>query len=174
MRGMFSVGGVILLSLCFSAKGLACDCVTPSAEESFQRADAVFVGEMIYSREFENTTGSFPSTFTTYTFRVAKSLKGNKAEEVSVTNRGFDCDSRFGLGSFYLVYAKSFEGKLTSGICDGNMALGVSPDTLRGSQPGNVSSSTFRYREIIAILGAAVLLCLVIWFIPGKTRRRAA
>jgi len=58
----------------------------------------------------ENTTGSFPSKFTTYTFRVSKSLKGKNAEEVSVTSWGTNCDSSFGPGTFYLD-ATSFEGK---------------------------------------------------------------
>lgn len=166
MQRLFIVGGIILL---FSAKGLACDCFTPTAEESFRRADAVFIGEMIGSTETANTTGSFPSKFTTSTFRVSKSLKGKDAKEVSITSWNTDCDSSFGLGTVYLVYAHSSDGKLISSICDGNLALGLAPTSFPASPPASASPPSFRYRDLVAISAVAVLLCLVIWLIPRKT-----
>lgn len=167
MRRVVIVGGIILL---FSVKGLACDCATPSAEESFRRADAVFIGEMIDSKQSENTAGSFSPTLTTYNFRVSKALKGKDAEEVTITSWGTDCDASFGLGSVYLVYAKSSDGKLISSVCSGNMALGLAPTSLPNSPPAGASLPSFRYRDMVAISTVAVLLCLVIWLIPWKTR----
>ncbi|HSS20554.1 MAG TPA: hypothetical protein VLL54_10800 [Pyrinomonadaceae bacterium] len=169
MRNLLIVAGIVTLLLCVPAVGYACDCVTRSPEQSFADADNVFVGEVVRHAQ-ELTT----------TFRVVKSVKGKNAEEMTIVSGGSNCDAFFNLGTVYLVYAKSFENKLISGVCFGNAVVGISEEAAadaqnkvyeaaRASAPAALPNF---YRRLGAILGVSAFLCVLIWFLPLNLWRR--
>lgn len=159
-----SLVGAIIIVLCSWSICFACDCVTPSAEENFQEADSVFVGEVI---KVADASGE-----SVFTFRVQKLLKGPGRDEAIIFSKNSDCDYPFNLSTVYLVYAKTFKNRLTSGTCSGTGAVAASTAMLPSSASASVSSrsSICRY---LAIIGLGVLLSLLIWFLPVSTWRRA-
>ena len=64
----------VVLLLTVGSTVLACDCVTGSPAESFQRAEVIFEGVMIRKDE--------SSTRTIYTFQVSQVFKGPPASEL--------------------------------------------------------------------------------------------
>ena len=146
----------ILLVLTVGGTVLACDCVTAPPEQSFEDADVVFEGMV------DRITRS--SSETAYTFRVGKMLKGSPASEVTVVEGFSDCDTQFGEYAIYRVYARRFEGKLSSGQCAGNKFLGV----IRV----NNKSWQVSWPKVFRLLSpvAVGLLAIIIWVL---IRRRA-
>ena len=165
MRIIFTTSTLILLVLCASGICVACDCTTLPANESLDHSDSVFEGEVIRIVE--------AGAKNAFTFRVQKSLKGSNVGEVVILEGRSDCDYQFNPGTVYRVYARRFGNRLVSGACSGNQVLRVSTTTLPNSGSRNVSSSS-TYQYIVAILGVAGLLCLLIWFLPRKGRHHAA
>ena len=108
---------VLLVLLTQSSTVWACDCVTGTPAESFRAADVVFHGELI--RITPTSTGS------AYTFRVREVFKGPPASELTLEQGFMDCDATFAPNILYRVYARRFEGKLSSGVCSGNELIRV-------------------------------------------------
>ena len=145
----------VWLVLMMASTVLACDCVTKSPSESFQDADVVFEGVVI--RKDQSSTG------TTYTFGVTKSDKGSPEREFTLVQGSSDCDATFWPDTVYRVYARSFDGKLNSGVCSGNEVLGF----IR--QKRNSTSITSSY--VFNLIPFAAI-CLVVTILVLLTRRR--
>lgn len=107
----------LALTLIAGQTALACDCATLSPSEAFKRAELVFEGEVVRVAQDPIKPA--------YTFSVSKVLKGSSVSEVIIHGTGTDCDPHFDLDVIYRVYARSFEGKLISGLCSGNKVLKV-------------------------------------------------
>jgi len=121
MRILLFVTTFVCLILIVGGEALACDCMTPSAEECFRRADVVFEGEVVRVDRIPDGIA------TSYTFRVNKALKGPTVQEVTIFGTGSNCDATFDLNVVYRVYAREYEGKLRSGLCSGNQVLRKKP-----------------------------------------------
>ena len=137
---------------------LACDCVTESPAESFQHADVVFEGVMI--RNVESSPGN-----TSYTFRVRQSFKGSPASELTLVQESSDCDATFWPDTVYRVFARSSEGKLSSGICFGNEVLGYIQQT-----KDSKSMTSSQIVQLLPFAAAVGLVATIIWLLG---RRRA-
>jgi len=110
-----------VLLLTASRTALACDCRDLSASESFREADVVFEGELI---SIKPAAASFPNDMA-YIFRVSKVFKGSPAGELTLMEGLSNCDATFAPDTLYRVYARSFEGRLSSSSCFPNQVLGV-------------------------------------------------
>jgi len=158
--------GFLLLLMLFAARTcLACDCVTLTPEESFRRADTVFEGQVVRSAQVGQDTA--------YTFAVNKSLKGSDMSEVIIFEGVTNCNSQFSPDVLYRVYAHRFQERLTSGVCSGNQVLETKE--ARPLQIGwqNISPWQCWYVKIALIVSLALLLCLLIRFLPRKSRHSA-
>jgi hypothetical protein len=101
----------------------ACDCAMPGKpKEELQRADAVFVGEVIGSKT-ENGSRIFE-------FKVERFWKGAITKVVSVGSEVGNCRYIFGVGEKYIVYARGKETLLTS-ICTRTKNLGAASEDLK-------------------------------------------
>ena len=146
----------VLLVLMLSGTVLACDCITLSPSESLREADVVFEGQVI---------SSVPSSSgTSYTFRVDRLLKGSPATELTLVEGFSDCDATFSEYIIYRVYARSSEGKLSSGSCFANKVLGYIRLTRDSTQISR--SKVFKLLPTIAV----GLLATIIWLL---IRRRS-
>jgi hypothetical protein len=105
----------LVLVLIAGQTTLACECLTLTPSESLKRADLVFEGELVRIAQ--------DPIKPTYTFSVNKLLKGSRVTEVIIHSMGSDCDARFDPDVIYRVYARTYEGKLISGLCSGNKIL---------------------------------------------------
>jgi hypothetical protein len=133
-----------------------------SEEESFSRAESVFVGEAI--RRDQSTSG------VTFTFRVKKSLKGKNATEISIVGRNTNCDFSFNVGWDYVVYARTFDNELISGTCFGTAALGIAAEGLRVSRP--TAPPFLEYWQMM--VAASVSILLLAGLLARRVWQRAA
>lgn len=105
--------GIFLLS---AVESYTCSCAkSPSAEDSFRRADAVFLGLVLDVKR----TGSFFGQ-KIVTLKVKQAFKGVDSQKVDVRTAGISasCGSQFDLSKSYLVYAyKNKEGTLETNLC---------------------------------------------------------
>ncbi|MCM3869450.1 MAG: hypothetical protein ND895_01965 [Pyrinomonadaceae bacterium] len=163
MRVILILSGIVLLILGSSTRNLACDCVTLSEEESFSRAESVFIGEAI--RRDESTSG------VTFTFLVKKSLKGKNATEISIVGRNTNCDFSFNVGWDYVVYARTLDNELISGTCFGTAALGIAAEGLRVSQPPAPAPFLEYWKMMV---GASVFILLLAGLLARRMWHRAA
>jgi hypothetical protein len=103
---LLAAATVLILSTALS--GLACDCLTRNASESFADATAVFVGTVTKDEvDFHRSV---------YTLRVEQSFKGNVPSEVKLTHESM-CGRQFHLGWQYIVYAQQFQGRYFASSC---------------------------------------------------------
>ena len=101
----------------------ACDCAAPGKpKEELQRADAVFVGEVIGSKT-ENGSQIFE-------FKVERLWKGAITKVVSVGSEDGYCRYRFSAGEKYIVYARGKE-TLSTSICTRTKNLGAASEDLK-------------------------------------------
>ena len=105
----------LFFTLLASHTTLACDCMIPTASESFRRADLVFEGEVVRKTEIPIRSA--------YIFRVSKLLKGSPVNEITIAGTGTNCDAWFTTDVVYRVYAHYFHGKLISNQCSVNKIL---------------------------------------------------
>jgi hypothetical protein len=156
----------LLLTITIAKTVIACDCVTLSPNESFQNADVVFEGEVVRISQVDQGTA--------YTFKVDKSLKGSAVSEVIVFEGTTNCDSHFWPDILYRVYVRKFQEKLTSGVCSGNEVLKTK--TINPSKVGwqDFSPWQYWYVKTFVIIGVSLLICLLLWFLPRRSRHSAA
>lgn len=164
MRVTFILIAVIIVVLGNAARGVACDCITLSEEESFNRAESVFVGEAIQRDESASEV--------TTVFRVKKSLKGKNPPELSITGTRSNCDSNFTVGWEYVVYARRFDNKFISSVCSGTETLGLSAESLQASKTPPPSPS-FKNWQILTIGALSVLMFSLAGLFAGKVWRSA-
>lgn len=159
MRVLLFLGLLLLLTFAGAKTVVACDCVTPSPNESFQNADVVFEGEVIRSTQVKENIA--------YTFKITNSLKGLATSEVTLFQGHTNCDPYFWPNVVYRVYAKKFEGRLISGVCSGNKVLKTraASQTLAAK---DISPWRDWHLKVGLLVGVSILLCLFIWFLPGR------
>ena len=124
---LFSTAVLMLTLIAAGGTALACDCMTPPKAERIKHADIAFEGEVVevlYSKEHQNLPIG-------YKFAVSKILKGEAATEITILRTGSNCDADFTLGTAYRVYARRYQGKLTSGLCSGNEPLNGKRNTIQ-------------------------------------------
>ena len=120
----------LLLALIFNVEEAhACSCVSGiTPEESLQKSDAVFSGEVVEVDE-NFTPGSSGPHLGPVTFDIEESWKGVSEEPVVVHGYGYgpDCGIGFSVGDRYLVYAhrggEVGDGPLETSICEGTKLL---------------------------------------------------
>jgi hypothetical protein len=117
MRTLLFSLAILTLTLTAARTTVSFDCITRSPEESFKAADVVFDGEVIRITRVDQNPQ--------YTFRVDYRLKGLTGREVTILGGQTNCDATFGPNTIYRVYAKYYNGKLTSGVCSGNKVLRI-------------------------------------------------
>lgn len=165
MRILFLATASIFLFLMMERSALACDCVTPEPAQAFKEADVVFEGEL--ARVDRASDSLFP---TAYTFSVTKVLKGPRAKEIVILGGATNCDKTFFPDIVYRVYAGEFQGRLTSGACAGNEVLIKRENSYYA---GVESTSVWElwqlwYVKVAVIAGTALLLVLIVHFLPNK------
>ena len=115
MRTLLVSLAVLTLTLTAARTTVSFDCATLSERESFKVADVVFDGEVIRITRVDQNPQ--------YTFRVDYRLKGFVGREVTILGGHTNCDATFAPNTIYRVYARYYNGKLTSGVCSGNKVL---------------------------------------------------
>lgn len=132
----------LLMGLSLAAVGarpaFACSCAGgESPEQAFQRADAVFTGEMVRGG-IEDPDPEDGTMIGGIQFRVIDAWKGVPGESVVLYGQeaayygkleegemavASSCAYVFGEGESYLVYASRYDDGLQTGICDRTMPL---------------------------------------------------
>jgi len=96
----------LLLSI---AKSFACSCdVIPTVENSFENADAIFVGTVISKKNISVKYESRNVIQIEYKIRLIKLFKGKKISEIISITTGdgrHDCGFMFEINKKYIVYA---------------------------------------------------------------------
>jgi hypothetical protein len=127
----------------FPSVSYACSCAgPPTVEEEFQRANAVFSGEVVELIEQKDKNGLMTKKAL---FEVDKIWKG-KSQSQKIITTGFgggDCGYEFQPGDKYLVYAhySSMYGDgddLVTIICDGTKSLKSAEEDLEFLGEGEV------------------------------------
>ncbi len=157
---IFTLPAVILF---MAQTCLACDCLTLSAAESLKGADLVFIGKVIST----NTSGSE----TAVTFQAAQVLKGTEKDAVVVTSKMTDCDFAFHKGYTYIVYARRVEDQFIASSCTATKALNGYVEQHQ-SFIRHTPTPHYGYKAIVP--GVILLLALVIGYVAGRSRTRAA
>ena len=129
-RGTRLALAVLVLAFLFTpSRADACSCVggIPMCE-SYWRTDAVFAGEAIDIA----TSESGGLLRRRVRFRVDDVYRGAAAREIDVFTGtgGGDCGFHFIVGRKYLVFANSFGGRLSTGICSRTKLLAIASDDL--------------------------------------------
>jgi len=166
MRIPIMVFGVIALTCLQSANSLACDCVTGSPEQSFKRADTVFVGT-VASVYIDGTTAH-------YALEVKKSLKGPRSETIVVLNGLSNCSFTFFRDHTYLVYAETHDDAASVGSCSGTQditAEQVAHPISFGFRADSVSEMRSHYWYIGWITVSCVLLSLSVGLFVTAVRK---
>lgn len=123
MRYLIVVIAVVGWLMVTSSVAQACSCMTPGTPcESYGTASAVFVGTAVSVREQEKPKPEDRDTYhyrRVYKFSVEQSYLGVDGTEVEISTGGGggDCGYQFKIGSRYLVYAHSYQNRLSTSIC---------------------------------------------------------
>ncbi len=140
---------------------LACDCLNLSPSESFKEADFVFEGVLI---------GSYQSGHDiAYDFRVRNVFKGAHVANVTLIQSFTDCDPNFSPNITYRVYARSFEGRLSSSACFANVIVGATRITEYRPTSATVLRQLWSPKPF-----AVVGICLVAFLIILSIRRKSS
>lgn len=95
---------ICLILMMRAGEGYACDCAEQTVVKKFNKADAVFVGEIV---EVSSNYGSY--FIQSVKFKIEKQWKGKKANEiivlVGIDIPGMCGDMPLNKGKRYLVYA---------------------------------------------------------------------
>lgn len=112
---------------------LACSCIggLPICQ-TFWETDVVFAGEVIDISRAETPAPPPIMGNRLVRFRVERTWRGNAfgTIEVRTGNGGGDCGYSFQRGSKYLVYARRFQGVLTTSICSRTKPLADAAEDL--------------------------------------------
>jgi hypothetical protein len=148
-----------------------CDCTTMNQEESFRRAETVFMGKVVRIEP----TGLRQKV----TLEVKRVLKGESTNYVSLyQGRPSSCDYQFVQGGRYLVYANAYDGELSASICSSTTVFnyrGCGSGRLRTRNYmylGGLSPSRFSYGEMALITAFCVSVSLSVGFFATRLWRR--
>ncbi|WLD94311.1 hypothetical protein [Alkalihalobacillus sp. AL-G] len=124
---------LLLFTLMAPAPVQACSCAeTNSVADELNRSDVVFSGNVV---NVDRGGGFFGPNRKSVKFKVSKTWKGTKQKSIIITTGfgGGDCGFEFEAGKEYLVYAihsSTYDGKLTTGICDRTTELSAAAEDL--------------------------------------------
>ncbi|TKK89481.1 hypothetical protein FDA94_08785 [Herbidospora galbida] len=185
-------GGLVL----GNAPAHACSCAPLTSAERMEHAAVVFTGTVTrLDAPFEPFSPDVPNVFT---FHVDHAYKGapTAALEVASHTQGPACGMRFEPGSRWLIFARSENGELESGLCSGNVpiAKGGKPLTANDLPTGEsaaliaalgparqvavsppepaVVSRRLPPVLVIGVIGVAGLIALVSWGTFRRSRSR--
>ena len=119
----------------------ACSCIELTPAEAFERADAVFVGEVTTFKVRSGPFGKSSIDPTTVEFAVSEVWKGPRQESMTIrtVRSEVSCGFEFDEGLKYLVYARDGQ----TGLCDRTaLTIRASGDLAalgQGWQPGGAS-----------------------------------
>jgi Carboxypeptidase regulatory-like domain len=145
MRYLIVVIAVVGWLTVASSVAQACSCMAPGTPcESYGTASAVFVGTAVSVRGVERPRTADLDTWydkRVYKFSVEQSYSGVDGTEVEISTGtgGGDCGYRFEIGERYLIYAHSYQNRLSTNICSRTKALATANEDL--AFLGNLSSS---------------------------------
>ncbi len=180
------VSAVILL---MSNPALACSCATSTVAEQTDRADAIFLGEIL-----SRTATGQP---TTYVVEVSRVFKGNVTarQDVVTMASGSVCGLELPGSGSALVFASTnaslgvapAAGQLTANLCGGSVMTSTAPVSLgpgepptavpvststEGAAPSAVDSDPANSRVAVWLIGGLALVAAVGSF--AVRRRRTA
>jgi hypothetical protein len=164
MRVITVLIGIVAIAVLTAVSCFACDCLDLTEAQSFERADAVFIGRVIDIQDID-VQGQLPKAI--FTFTVEKSLKGVDSEEWKITSHLSDCDAGFYLGWKYIVYAQKFEREYHAGSCLSTRALEGPPApsnnsmTLNSTEPWYRNSRKIMLFTLLSVLGLFFIGLLV-------------
>jgi hypothetical protein len=121
MRVITVLIGIVAIIFLTTLSCFACNCAYFTEAQSFEKAEAVFVGRVIDSRDMAVKEGELPKTI--FTLHVEKMLKGVDSEEFQIMSSRTDCDAGFSIGWKYMVYAQKFERGYFASACLQTKAL---------------------------------------------------
>jgi hypothetical protein len=137
MKGEFFIAfavcfGLLTIGLTITpSTSYACKCVGPqSVEREMDRSQAVFSGQVI---ELLNQKSQQKILF-----EVNESWKGVSESQVILVSVLSDCSVNFYQGGEYLIYAREYEGELTTNICSRTIELSKAEEDLALLGKGNV------------------------------------
>ncbi len=145
MKHFFRVNFILILLFSLYQVGYSCTCKAPSQRKTFEKAKAVFVGQVAEIKQSnDKTVADLLGMSKVYDikFKVEKSWKGNKNREITVVsdNGHLGCDGYpFKIGEKYLVYAKG-ENLVIVGNCERTVPIAASSDDIK-----NLNNSGFRF-----------------------------
>ncbi len=143
MRIAKTFAGVAAFILLAASYCLACDCMTLSEAESFEKADAVVVGEVIRTEPRGDHVAAF--------VRVERLFKGEPMTELVITNALSDCDAYLYVGLKYIVYAQKSRGDYFASSCLRTRAIDKQPRKFTAVY-SNSAPPTDRRRIIIVTI----------------------
>jgi LPXTG-motif cell wall-anchored protein len=158
----------------------ACSCAElPSAEEEFERSEAVFSGKVVDVREKRSLKGELTKSVL---FEVTNTWKGVKQSQMIITTGqgGGSCGFHFNEGQEYLVYAYELTmygaKSLVTTICDRTNELSVLQEDLtilgKGQPPIEEVDLTGKYEGNQFYMWGAVVIAIGIVFIFIFKRRK--
>ena len=137
----------ILVFLASIGSAFACSCFAGEPlEDKFNRTDGIFTGQVVSIEE----SGDYYDV----TFEVGKMYKGNfTVDKVVRTHQSSaTCGYNFELYQYYLVYASSYDNKLSTGLCSGTTMLNQSKtdvefleQQVKGESSGNFQNLVVEY-----------------------------
>ncbi|RMG42356.1 MAG: hypothetical protein D6719_06510 [Candidatus Dadabacteria bacterium] len=103
---------------------LACSCIPAKEAQYLKNAQIAFEGQALDIQEVEKAQSQWSGSVK-ITFKVTKTIKGSDKDQVSVTTNKSSaaCGYPFQRGQFYRVYAYTYKGQLTTGLCSGTRPL---------------------------------------------------
>jgi hypothetical protein len=162
MRTLRKILFATLIVAIASAAAMACDCVTGSDAENFEKADEVFIGKVIRI-DYHSTT----------TFEVTRWAKGSERQLVNIDSNETNCDVSFFEGYTYIVYARKTEKQLFAGACSGTRLI-QKPFAF---EPKRLNTCDFydrpnSYRYIALVTISSVFLSLTCGVLVSAIKRR--
>lgn len=145
MRYLIVVMAVVGWLTVTSSVAQACSCMAPGTPcESYGTANAVFVGTAVSVRDVERPKPENVETWhdqRVYKFSVEQSYLGVSSTEVEISTGfgGGDCGYQFKIGERYLVYAHSYQNRLSTSICSRTKSFASANEDL--AFLGNLSSA---------------------------------
>lgn len=145
MRYLIVVIAVLGWLTVASSVARACSCMAPGTPcESYGTANAVFVGTAVSVRELERPKPEDLDKWhyrRVFKFSVEQSYLGVDGTEIEIFTGvgGGDCGYQFKIGTRYLVYAHSYQNRLSTSICTRTKSFASANEDL--AFLGNLSSA---------------------------------
>ncbi len=162
---------LITLTLILTQSSLACDCVERTTSESYDSADAVFIGKVVQS---DSSDPSLQVTFEVESLLKFKGLlQGEPRDKISIASHGTDCDYRFEQNGIFMVYAHKYNGQLYVGSCSGTRLLNTTrqPNLEKALAELATTNRAQRKWVIAAVGGWSGLIIIATVFLVMRNRK---